>query len=541
MIEDLDPGQRWRYGAVQAAGLGALVGGLETLRIAWQPVPWTLADLLPIGLAAVGIDAVAGAVLGMIAGPVHTMRRSQHGYRNVATQLGIVAAVFAGAAVWARTAELWAAGDLRWWVGPAFAGLMGVIVTLNSRYLLARNELGRGLALSWRAVSLGGASMLVGAGALIGAAGSGGSGQGLSTDPHAIVITVEGLSTADAASLPTLEALRTTSSSFTAAISPSSSAVASQATVWTALHPLRHRALADDRAITASFPTVAERLGDAGYGVAAFVSSARVSGVGLERGFTVFDDHFGGLGLERLALVQALGGVGVVRRSPEATVTRALRWFVGTEGGGQVMWIQLEAAAGLPQVDAALARVLGVLETSGRVERTMVVVVGTPGRGSGLSDAVVRVPLVLRTPGKGRVPEVTAQVRLADVPMTLLAWSAVPRPDDVEGLDLLAFHDGRRQGSVWTSLVGPTEAGWLLAVRQDDVKAVFDPAAGVVSLFHLGADPEERRDQAAVQPDVAEAAQRQLDPEAAALERVAKDPVLGSRRAAVLAALGAAP
>lgn len=134
-----------------------------------------------------------------------------------------------------------------------------------------------------------------------------------------------------------------------------------------------------------------------------------------------------------------------------------------------------------------------------------------------------------------------AQVRLADVGVTALAWAALGRPDEVEGLDLLGFLNGQRDASVWTAIVGSEGGAWRVGVRQDRVKVVFSAEGDEAVLHDLATDPEERVDLSASQATAVEAARRQLGSDLAALGRVLRDPDLGAARRRVLLALGDPP
>jgi len=97
--------------------------------------------------------------------------------------------------------------------------------------------------------------------------------------------------------------------------------------------------------------------------------------------------------------------------------------------------------------DGILGEILEVLAQRGRLDDTVVVITadhgeeffehGHKGHQQSLYEEVVRVPLIVRWPGRidaGRVVE--DQVRLIDVMPTLLALAGVPNPSEMQGRDL---------------------------------------------------------------------------------------------------------
>lgn len=81
-----------------------------------------------------------------------------------------------------------------------------------------------------------------------------------------------------------------------------------------------------------------------------------------------------------------------------------------------------------------------------------------------------------------------------DVAPTLLDLLGVPVPADYEGTTLLDPH--ARRAFAFTDWGDP-----LLAVRDGAWKYVLDAATGADLLFDLAADPQERADLAAAQPE----------------------------------------
>jgi arylsulfatase A-like enzyme len=156
------------------------------------------------------------------------------------------------------------------------------------------------------------------------------------------------------------------------------------------------------------------------------------------------------------------------------------------------------------------------LEESGRLARTAVVFSGDHGEelwdhagyghGHAMFDEVVRVPLIVRPPGgvDGRVER--APTRLIDLAPTALAAAGVPPLVDrpFTGRDL---GDGEADGSVEAppevvygeAVLYGTEQKFL---RKERWKLIYHPGApDSLRLFDLAADPAERHDLAAAEPE----------------------------------------
>jgi tetratricopeptide (TPR) repeat protein len=157
--------------------------------------------------------------------------------------------------------------------------------------------------------------------------------------------------------------------------------------------------------------------------------------------------------------------------------------------------------------DAQVGRLLDALEVDGRLDETLVVVVGDHGEMLGehgeqthgffIYDAAVRIPLIVAGPG---VPSrvIPDQVRIVDVMPTTLALLGAPAPKAVQGVSLLPLAGGAR-----LDLIAQSESwypryhyGWseLLSVQDGRFKYIRAPRP---ELYDLDADPREERDTAA--------------------------------------------
>jgi hypothetical protein len=568
-MEHWSTATRVQYGARLAFGLGCLAGALELVVLAASSrLPLGTGALLLTGLGASLLVGLIASGLALVLAPVHTLRADQPAYRNIAMQLGGVAALLAAIYLAPMAMELLATG--RTVPALAFAAMpIGVwgVVALNARFWLARVELGRSVGVGWMPVAIGGALVLIVGISLAYPQRQTGGQHALSGDPSLVLVTVDGLrhDALDRVQAPNLQALGAGGVVFVDAVSPTTSSLAAHATLLTGLHPLRHRAAGDHLPLTTAATTVAEVFEREGFATGAFVSSMGVGAhSGLDQGFLTFDDRSGPLpaGLGRLKVVQlaasALGWpelLGLRRSSTETT--DAFADWIGAHGALPFFgWLHLEAplvpgrssADAVAEVDAAVGRVLEALKAAGADQRTMVLVVGAfgalpppagpSGAPYGLTDALVRVPLWMRAPGKPVVvPQVTAQVRLMDVPQTLLAYAGIDGFESSEGVELLGYAAGTRSASMWCPLLGRSADGWLLGMRNNGVKYVHDLAIDDESLYDLTKDPEELSNVALEVPSTVQQARSLLAPDRAALKGLEGLPEVGPSVAARLRAL----
>lgn len=158
-------------------------------------------------------------------------------------------------------------------------------------------------------------------------------------------------------------------------------------------------------------------------------------------------------------------------------------------------------ARSLMAVDESVRSVLDHLRRSGRLDRTVVVLVSDNGYGFGSHrieskafpyEELVTVPFLVRWPGRPG-GTVTQQVSLLDVAPTVaaLAGTSVPR---ARGLDLgpVLRDPAVRLPRTWVFLEGPRRENPWQAVRSEDLKYV-EYAGGARELYDLRADPFELR------------------------------------------------
>ena len=192
--------------------------------------------------------------------------------------------------------------------------------------------------------------------------------------------------------------------------------------------------------------TLAKTLRDAGYRTGAFVGAFVLdSRWGLNQGFDYYFDHFD-------VTTAPEGGMDRVQRRGNEVADQALEWLSSDEERPFLAWVHLydpHAAYEAPQsfasrfpptsvgaydaeiafADAQVGRLIDRLSRDGRLDHTLVVIVGDHGESLGehgeeqhgffLYDATLRIPLILF--GGGLTAHVARdQVRIVDVMPTVL-------------------------------------------------------------------------------------------------------------------------
>lgn len=375
--------------------------------------------------------------------------------------------------------------------------------------------------------------------ACLGALG-GGCGSRARTRPNVLLVTLDtvradriGCYGHRGAETPALDSLARDGVRFASAFSPSPLTLPSHATLLTGLLPQAH-GLRDNGMVSADLgaPTLAERLSSDGYDTAAFVSAFVLNRVfGLDRGFAAYDDG----PPEETELT------GLFRREAPGSerVEAAIRWLSGRrpgEGGEArpfFLWVHLFDAHAphvappgfekryaaspydgeIAYLDLQVGRLLHLLDARGLADRTLVVVAADHGESLGehgeathgafLYDATLRVPLLLRSPG--RLPRGAVRdepVSLTDVSPTVLALAGLPPGPATHGVDLFGPPADPRRPLLAETIQGERHFGWapLAAVRREGWKYVDAPRP---ELYDLGADPGETRDRFAESPRLA--------------------------------------
>ncbi|MBI1873975.1 MAG: sulfatase-like hydrolase/transferase [Acidobacteria bacterium] len=269
--------------------------------------------------------------------------------------------------------------------------------------------------------------------------------------------------------------------------------------------------------------TLAELLHPSGYRTGGFIGAFILDrAYGFGQGFDEFDAAFERF--EANAKLQA-------QRRGDRVVAAATRWLAARQPDERFFaWVHLYDAhtpyaapppfgarfrtrpydGEIAYVDLLVGRLIDTLTARGWLERTIIVIVADHGESLGehgedehgffLYDSVLRVPWIMRLPGRERAGTVISdQVRAIDVVPTVLELLQVKTASRFDGESVLPLISGQRRVETPPSFAETyyprLHFAWseLKAVRVGDWKYIEAPRP---ELYDLRRDPEERKNAA---------------------------------------------
>lgn len=316
---------------------------------------------------------------------------------------------------------------------------------------------------------------------------------------------------------PTLDRLAAGGRVFEDAHAHSTVTLPSHANILTGLYPFRHGVrdnlgftLADDQI------TLAERLQEAGFASAAFVSAIPLAAAtGLDQGFDLYDD--------RLPDGSSINPFLMVQRRGNEVVEAAVEWWQEHAGERRFLWVHLfepHAPYQPPEpfrteyqkkpylgevatADSYLARLVEPLLDDTASRDTFVIFTSDHGESLGQHgemthgffayESTLKVPLVLWGPRvlPGRDGRAARHV---DIVATILDVVGIDDDSTTDGRTLLAEPEAGEASptSYFESLTANLTRGWapLRGLIQDRRKAIEMP---VPELYDLGQDPDEEQ------------------------------------------------
>ncbi len=301
---------------------------------------------------------------------------------------------------------------------------------------------------------------------------------------------------------------------FARAYAPSSSTVASLASLLTGSSTSSTGVVDDTSRIAPAVATLAEILSRAGFRTAAFATASRFDlRRSLGPGFKIF----------------------VTRASDTQTIDAAARWLEKSagRGGGTFTWVHLSGLAPprasraydprVRQTSELIARLLRgafgldreARSLHGSWRSTLFVLTGTGGvdlsgataRDANAIDAALRVPLLIHNPTSLTGERVLAEVvELADIAPTALDWLGIRETAGMTGRSLLALADARGRRPFDSRPAFAVTREGALTARSRRWRLVWDPdgVAGVPAtpLYDCDAEPLESQDIALRHPEV---------------------------------------
>ncbi|MFP6638702.1 MAG: sulfatase [Myxococcota bacterium] len=361
---------------------------------------------------------------------------------------------------------------------------------------------------------------------------------------------------------PSLRALAEEGILFETAYAPSATTGPSHASLFTSVSPVSHGVIKYGRSLDPAWTTLAQALSRAGYDTAAVVSSYVLgSRFGYDRGFDAFDEDFSQASVPSgVTLWEGEEIAGKFYGRADDTTRRALDWLADRPDPERPFLLFVhyfdphdpytvpegyrppflpgprEALkrnrvifmydAVLAYMDQEVGRLLAALGPLGLRDNTLVVVTGDHGEGLDqrghwyhgvhVYEEGVRVPLIVSWPGRSAAGlRVASPVSLVDLAPSLLALSDTPAEAGFRGRNLADALAGgeppdpespiwlyRRHYAPGDEVEGLSPAGEQWALRRGGWKLIVGESEGVLELYDLVSDPQEKTNLASERKDV---------------------------------------
>jgi choline-sulfatase len=298
---------------------------------------------------------------------------------------------------------------------------------------------------------------------------------------------------------PAFDALAARGRRFRQAYATAPETLPSHSSMMTGLYPAGHGVHQNARYLAADHPLVAERLREAGYRTAAFVSSFVLARrFGLARGFDVYDDELPAGGAERTSGDTTERALEYLRRDSRQPLLLWVHYYdphypYRAAEPFRSRYVKSPYLGEVAAMDDALGRLVAAFEQSARGP-VAIVVVGDHGEGLGdhgeaqhgnlIYQSTMRVPLLLVGPGLAADVSDTP-VSTRRVFHTLLDWAGLGSTD--------SLREAAPEPVLGEAMKPFLDYGWqpqVMAVegRQQAIEA------GRLEVYDVVADPSERHD-----------------------------------------------
>ncbi len=156
----------------------------------------------------------------------------------------------------------------------------------------------------------------------------------------------------------------------------------------------------------------------------------------------------------------------------------------------------------ITHLDEQIGRILDALESNGQSDKTWIFFTADHGLAIGhhglfgkqnMYDHSLRVPFIVAGPNVSKNAKVDSPIYLQDAMASSLELAGVDKPDTCDFQSLVDSACGKTPANARSSIYG----GYLQLQRcviKDGWKLILYPKAKATRLYHLAADPEERRD-----------------------------------------------
>lgn len=260
--------------------------------------------------------------------------------------------------------------------------------------------------------------------------------KSLDGDPPVFLISVRHWSALDYMKMSQLKSRVSKCDRYNQAVTPHTLEVPAYAALLSAKHPLHIPLWNNQQDPPRSLRTIDQIFSKERYSTAAFITDAHASSFG-ER-FRIYDaptDSSLSL-IHNFALFRMIPSSFWGSRTSEDTWLRAMDFAQVNPEEAKFIWIQLDHDGDVQKLEELLSR--GIAQMQSEFDGARIALVGSQGRGQGVSKESLQVPMIFCSPTtKGE--QLDGLVRTMDVMNTLLARVPIKPRSDVDGTDLFSL------------------------------------------------------------------------------------------------------
>ena len=321
--------------------------------------------------------------------------------------------------------------------------------------------------------------------------------KSLDGDPPVFLISVRHWSANNYMNMSQLKSRLSKCDRYNQAVTPHTLEVPAYAALLSAKHPLHIPLWNNQQVPSRSLRTIEQIFSKERYSTAAFVTDKHAASFGKR--FHIYDsptDSSFSL-IHKLALFRSFPSSVWGERTGEDTWFRAMEFAQNNPEEAKFIWIQLDHDGDMTKLEDLLSR--GMMQIQSDFDGARIAIVGTQGRGEGVSKDSLQVPMIFCSPTtKGE--HFDGLVRTMDVMNTLLARVPIKTRSDVDGTDLFSLRKNTTFSGFNTIVLSQSDfekpntelAIYVATTGQKELyKYIYEKDPSQEQLFSLHDDPME--------------------------------------------------
>ncbi|MAA78139.1 MAG: hypothetical protein CL916_02680, partial [Deltaproteobacteria bacterium] len=260
--------------------------------------------------------------------------------------------------------------------------------------------------------------------------------KSLDGDPPVFLISVRHWSALDYMKMSQLKSRVSKCDQYKQAVTPHTLEIPAYAALLSGKHPLHIPLWNNQQKASRSLRTLDQIFSKERYSTAAFVTDTHAQSFG-ER-FRIYDSPTdSSLSLiHHFTIFRMIPSVFSGSRSGDETWNRAMEFAYTNPDEAKFIWIQLDHNGDMQKLEELLSG--GIAKIQSDFDDARIALVGTQGRGQGVSKESLHVPMIFCSPTTKGL-QLEGLVRTMDVMNTLLARVPIKPPMDVDGTDLFSL------------------------------------------------------------------------------------------------------